>query len=310
MIEQRQWLKGTFPLRALLNAPVRRVAGIMFLAAAVLMGAVVAFGFLLSAPARAVIGPAPLDLHAEPIAIPSTSGAILSGWFVAGRPGTGAVVLMHGFRRNRLSMIERARLLSAAGLSVLLFDFQAHGESTGSRITFGRLESLDARAAVAFMQRRLPGERIGAVGTSLGGAAALLGPGSLPVDALVLESVYPDLVTATANRIRSVLGPVLSVIFEPTLTELFKLLLPVTLNLNLEGLRPIDRIAEVTAPVLVISGTSDAHTRIGEARAMFDRARDPKLFWAVHGAGHVDLEAFAASEYRDHVLPFLIDKLR
>ena len=52
----------------------------------------------------------------------------------------------------------------------------------------------------------LPGEKIGAIGSSLGGAAALLGPHPLPVDALVLESVYPDIGAATGNRIRAVLG--------------------------------------------------------------------------------------------------------
>ena len=82
--------------------------------------------------------------------------------------------MMHGVRANRMSMVERARILHASGFSVLLFDFQAHGESPGKRITFGYLEALDAEAAVAFVRQRLPGERIGAVGTSLGGAAALL----------------------------------------------------------------------------------------------------------------------------------------
>ena len=42
-------------------------------------------------------------------------------------------------------------------------------------------------AAVAFVRARLPGERVGAIGVSLGGAAALLGPAPLAVDALVVR---------------------------------------------------------------------------------------------------------------------------
>lgn len=38
-----------------------------------------------------------------------------------------------------------------------------------------------------------PGEKIGAIGQSLGGAAALLCPRPLQVDALVIEAVYPDI---------------------------------------------------------------------------------------------------------------------
>jgi fermentation-respiration switch protein FrsA (DUF1100 family) len=293
---------------------LRVAAGAILLGAAGLVASVVAFGRFMSSPAEAVIGPAPRDLPAENVVIASTSGASLHGWFVAGRTGGGAVVLMHGVRSNRLSMVDRARLLSEVGFSVLLFDFQAHGESAGTRITFGQLEGLDAGAAVAFVRRRLPGERIGAIGASMGGAAALLGPAPLPVDALVVESVYPDIETAVADRIRSTLGLYLGPRFAswlaPPLDALFDRLLPPVVGIDPVKLRPIDHIAEVTVPIFVASGESDTHTTIAEARSLFDRAREPKTFWAVPGAGHIDLEAFAPQEYRRRVLPFLVKALQ
>jgi pimeloyl-ACP methyl ester carboxylesterase len=217
---------------------------------------------------------------------------------------------MHGVHSNRLSMVRRARLLSGAGFSVLLFDFQAHGESTGARITFGHLEAEDAASAVAFVHARLPNERIGAIGTSLGGAAALLGRHPLPVDALVLESVYSDIAPAIANRLCAVLGPSLGRIAAPALEYLFELLLPPVLGVNANDLRPIDHVAEVGAPILIASGARDDRTNIAETTAMFDRAKDPKLFWEVAGARHVDLEAFAPAEYRNRVLPFLVERLQ
>ena len=45
-------------------------------------------------------------------------------------------------------MLSQAAMLHRHGYGLLLFDFRAHGESEGERITFGHLESLDARAAV------------------------------------------------------------------------------------------------------------------------------------------------------------------
>jgi fermentation-respiration switch protein FrsA (DUF1100 family) len=170
---------------------------------------------------------------------------------------------------------------------------------------------IDGRpAAVAFVRDRLPAERVGAIGTSLGGAAALLGPVPLRVDALVLESVYPDIEAAVANRIRSTLGPALGAVLASPLAGLFEWLLPPVLNIDPAALRPIDHIAQAGAPVLVASGTRDDHTTIAEASALFDRARDPKLFWAVPGAGHVDLESYAPEAYRRHILPFLLDTLQ
>src|SRR5215510_2529914 len=192
--------------RARRTRPIFTFAAVAGLFVAVLLIAgVIAVGLVLSAPARAVVGVPPADIRAESVSIASGSGATLQGWFVPGRPGAGAVVLMHGVNANRLAMLRRARLFHAEGFAVLVFDFQAHGESTGTRITFGHREGQDASAAIAYLRTRLPDERIGAIGSSLGGAAALLAPAPLDVDALVLEAVYPDIGTATTNRIRAVL---------------------------------------------------------------------------------------------------------
>jgi fermentation-respiration switch protein FrsA (DUF1100 family) len=291
-------------------SPVRLFVGLVLIATVTLCAAVVGVGLLLSRPAADDIGAPPADLAAESVAMISGSGATLRGWFLPGRPGGGGVVLMHGVRANRLSMVRRARMLHESGFSVLLFDFQAHGESSGKRITFGHLEALDAAAAVAFAKARLPNEKIGAIGTSLGGAAALLGPTPLPVDALVLEAVYPDIGAATENRIRSVLGSPIGSVVAPPLTHAFELMMPPILGVAPAELRPIDHIADVAAPLLIVSGTRDTRTTARETVAMFDRAREPKLLWLVEGAGHVDLESYAPDAYRAHVLAFLADTLQ
>lgn len=196
---------------ALFLTPRRLVVGLLSVAAllgAGLGAAVLVVGLRLSSPAPTAVGPVPPGLPgAEEVAFPSASGTVLRGWWVPGLDAdAGAVVLMHGIWENRLRMVPRARVLHGEGYAVLLFDLQAHGESPGRRITFGRLESLDAAAAVRFVRDHLPGGRIGVIGTSLGGAAALLGPDPLAVDALVLESVYPDIDAALANRLRAAPG--------------------------------------------------------------------------------------------------------
>jgi hypothetical protein len=68
--------------------------------------AVVAVGLALASPARTVIGSAPelpgLQLPGlQAVEIASRSGSMLHGWLVPGRPGGGAVLLMHGVRSNR-----------------------------------------------------------------------------------------------------------------------------------------------------------------------------------------------------------------
>ena len=274
--------------------------------------AVLAVGLTLSSPATALVGPSPDSLPAaEAVEIPSGSGSILYGWWVPGTvPGGGAVVLLHGVRANRLQMVPRARVLHQNGFSVLLIDLQAHGESPGRRITFGKLEGLDATAAVRFVRGRLPSERVGTIGVSLGGAATLLNPEPLAVDAIVLESVYPDIDATLANRLRAGLGLIAGPLLTPVLAPIFERLLPPILGVTPDELRPIDHIGSARAPILLLSGSEDNRTPLAEAQALFDRAPQPKRFWAVQGAAHVDLERFDPNAYWDVVLPFLKQALQ
>lgn len=241
---------------------------------------------------RGTIGPPPTDLGATPIAFPSKSGATLRGWFIPGVPGRGAVVLVHGIHADRRVMLPRARFLHRAGYTVLLFDLQAHGESTGDRITFGAKEARDVDAAIDVVHTKAPDEHVGLIAVSLGGAAALYAS-PLTVDALIIESVYPSIVQATRDRVGPVLTPLLLWQLKPRL------------GLSASDLRPIDHIKDVRSPILVMSGADDRHTTAEESQAMFAAAPEPKQFWLVPGAAHEDLYAAAGPEYEQRVLTFL-----
>src|SRR3989441_12761964 len=118
---------GTLRLRLLLIGSL----GVIATAAIVLCAA----GSFLSAPANHPVGDLPSDLNGRSVQFPSESGAAIRGWLLPGIKGSGAIVLLHGVRGSRVDMLGRARFLSQAGYSVLLIDFQAHGESTGQHIT-------------------------------------------------------------------------------------------------------------------------------------------------------------------------------
>ena len=264
-------------------------------------GMAVAASCTLARPAMSRVGAAPVALGADTTSFASASGSVIHAWFSAGRPRGGAVLLLHGVGADRRVMLDRARFLHAAGYAVLIPDFQAHGESPGAHITYGALESLDAAAAVAWLRERVPGERVGVIGVSMGGAAALVGPGGpLAADAFVLESVYPTIREATRDRLRAWLGP-----FGPPMTPALLRFIGGRIGVVPDSLRPIERIARLAAPVLVAAGTADRYTTIGETRALYARAVSPKELWPVEGAGHVDLHAYAPAEYERRVSAFL-----
>jgi len=271
-----------------------------------IMGAVVfAAGNYLTAANPSVIGELPSDLAGEAVVIPSHSGSLLHGWYLPGEKGAGAIVLLHSLHGSRLSMLSRARLLHDAHYTVLLFDFQANGESPGKHVTFGYLESLDARAAVDYMRTRQPDAKIGVIGMSMGGAAAIMAEPSLPIDAMVVEAVYPSLDQAIADRLTMRLGSWSSILI-PMLTFQIK----PRLGFEASALRPIAHVASLHMPKLFIAGSEDLHTRIDESQQLFTAASDPKEFWAVEGAAHVDLYTYAPNEYAGRVLAFLKTHLR
>jgi fermentation-respiration switch protein FrsA (DUF1100 family) len=252
-------------------------------------------GNVLTAPVRHSVGPAPADLQAIDVEFGD-----IRGWFTSAGPYAPCVLLMHGVRSDRRSLIERARLLRRAGYSSLLFDFQAHGESAGTRITLGQRESANAHAALAVMHSRFHCSRVAAIGQSLGGAAALLGEKPIEVDALILESVYPTIEAAIANRLRIRLGE-LGARLAPLLTWQLRPLL----GIDSSALQPVQRIRAYQHPLFIISGSTDRHTTLAETRALYAAANQPKQLWIVPDAAHVDLQRFTPADYARNVLGFL-----
>ncbi|MCA9035026.1 MAG: alpha/beta hydrolase [Planctomycetaceae bacterium] len=282
----------------------RKLAFRSFLIVALLATSLVIVSWLtgsyLTKPRRQFIGEAPADLPIVHVSFQSDSGETIKGWHCRCPDSRGIIVLVHGIRDCRTRMVDRARLLQAAGYSSLLIDLQSHGESTGNQISLGFKERHDVAAAVQLARSLHANEPVGVLGISLGGASALLAS-PLPIDALILESVFPDIEAAIHNRVTCRLGKWPGYI--PA--ELLLLQLAPRLGISRDDLRPIDRIREAGCPVFVISGSDDPHTTPEETVSLFNAATEPRRIWLVEGAGHVDLLAAHPGQYEQQVLTFL-----
>jgi alpha-beta hydrolase superfamily lysophospholipase len=265
----------------------------------------VAGGFLI-APNQCVLAlPATAGYPFAPVTFPSASGATIKGWLVPAPDSKGVVILMHGVRSQRATLLNRVPFLHAAGYTVLMFDFQAHGESIGKHITFGYLESRDATAAVDFIHQKYPGEKTAVLGVSMGGAAILLAQPPLAVNAMIVESVYPTIEQAIEDRLIVRLGP-LGKFAAPLLTWQLK----PRLGIGVDDLCPIHHVAQITVPKFFLAGDADRDTTLKESQALFAAAAGPKQLWIVPGAIHEDLCHFAPDPYKQQVLAFLSANLK
>jgi len=257
-------------------------------------------GGKLSSPYPAKIDLPLQSIPATDVTFLDTKGDEISGWYVRGEKEFGGILLMHGVKSNRLQMVERATFLNKAGYSVLLFDFQAHGESPGKSITFGYLEAINADAAYNYLNAQLTNKSIAVIGVSLGGAAALLSSIPLKAKAIVLESVYPTIGAAVKNRICLRLGSI-GKLFSPLLLWQMK----PRLGFSPDKLKPIDHIENVKGAILIIAGENDLHTTFSESKIMFQKAQKPKEFWGIPNAAHVDFCSFTPVKYKKRILNFL-----
>ncbi|MCZ6828190.1 MAG: alpha/beta fold hydrolase [Gammaproteobacteria bacterium] len=254
-------------------------------------------GSILARPAPAVLGPPPAGLVEAQFE--SRSGATLKAWVAPVAAARAAAVLMHPLGGNRQSMLGRVRLMNSLGVAALAFDFSAHGESTGENISFGYLESRDARAAVRFARERWPGLPVFVIGVSLGGVAALLADPPLEVEGMILESVYPEISTATSNRLA------LRFPYAELATPLLVAQLPLRLGIDAEELAPVNRARFITVPVLLMSGSRDRRTTEADTRRLFAAFPGRKRLVLFEGASHQNLRAFDRPTYDATVSAFV-----
>ncbi|MEM7302079.1 MAG: alpha/beta hydrolase [Pseudomonadota bacterium] len=257
------------------------------------------------APANREVGAPPPDLQAESVLIPDADGLDVSTWIVEPRSDKAIILLAHGLRGNKRAMISRARLLKQHGYGAVLIDLRSHGESSGSNMTFGLEEAQSIIAVLGHIRIRWPDRKISLIGQSLGGAAAIVAAKTHRVDAYVLEAVYSSLRAATQNRFELRFGP-----FGRFITPALLWQVPLRLGFSVDALDLTQRISDLCAPVLIISGDQDVRTTAADTEELFAAAQNPKSLWMIEGARHQDLYRFSGEAYEKRVLGFFADALQ
>ena len=122
----------------------------------------------------------------ERVTIPTSDGIDLAGWFL-GEGRFPVVVLAHDYLESASHGAVLAKLLHMEDFDVLAFDFRAHGDSSGSKSSLGRLEAQDVEAVFEWLKKRgVRLKNVGWIGDSLGSAAFLMAPSSPEVGAAIL----------------------------------------------------------------------------------------------------------------------------
>ncbi len=207
----------------------------------------------------------------------SRDGLTLFGRFHPGR-NEATILLLHGLGGTNSNMLIYAEFLANAGYGVFMIDLRAHGSSDGDTSTYGLREADDAAGAVDYLLTRVDvnGQKIGALGISMGAQAALRG--ALKTDrirALVLEGLGPSILSDHGKKPDSLMRW----LNYPSKWLYYQLYQFMTRVKDLGVLEVIGKIAP--RPILLIaSGTKDIYLN----NLFYQAANEPKELWALpHG---------------------------
>jgi len=222
-------------------------------------------------PDRAHMSPAAAGLPAaEEVALDTSDDAKVIAWHVAPAPGKAIVIYFHGNAEIVPWRAPRYRALTADGTGLLALSYRGYSRSTGRPTEEGLAR--DALAAYAFAGARYAADRIALWGHSLGSGVAVRLASERRIAKLVLEAPF-----SSAVDIAAAMFPIS----------------PVRL-LMLDQFRSDERIAGVTAPVLVMHGARDRVIPIASGERLYGLIRAPKRFVRFPDGDHVNLDDFDA----------------
>jgi len=237
-------------------------------------------------PARSSPSLTPADLGLlkyEDLRLTTSDGLKLAAWYIP--PKNGAVVICaHGLAVNRSEFLKEAVFLHRKGFGVLLLDLRNHGESEGTKTTFGLEETRDIAAAVEFIrQREGPETAIGALGHSLGAGTVLLAAAQIPeIRAVIAVSPFTSLEDNLSQGVRNLTG--LDPAFFAPLVLFYA---QIQAGVDISAVRPVDLIGQISPrPVLLIHGAKDDLLPVRNSYQLYEAAGEPKELVIYPGVGH------------------------
>jgi hypothetical protein len=258
---------------------------------------------------KATLTPADAGLPAgrvHTVDITTDDGLTLHGWHLLPTGRTAAdqdecdkelaegrwlVIYFHGNAGNRRRRVKDCTDFTELGADVFLFDYRGYGDNPGSPSEEKLAADAQAVWKYATEKRHVAPERILIYGESLGGGvatrlAAEISQAGTPPAGLILSSTFSSLVDAASFHYPW---------------------FPVSLMLT-ERYPSVERIKNVTCPILHIHGSEDTIVPIQFGQRLFDAAPEKsaagikKRFLELKGYGHNDI---AKSTFHDAIQTML-----
>ena len=228
--------------------------------------------------------PRQVGLEFEDIFFTTRDGVRLNGWFIPHPEPRSTLVWFHGNAGNISHRIDNIKLLhDKVKVNVFIFDYRGYGRSEGRASEAGTY--LDGEAALDLLRKKF-GAKSGKMilfGRSLGAAVATEMATRFVSQGLILESPFVSI------------------------PEMARIVLPfLPIGFLLQTRYDVGAtIKKIKVPLLVLHGDRDEIVPFSHGKTIFDKAPEPKKFFAIPGASHNDTYIVGGENYFQQLKEFV-----
>lgn len=228
----------------------------------------------------------------------------LEGTWIPVDSAIGSVVLCHGYRMDRWSMVKYAVIWHDLGYNVLIYDHRFHGMSGGLFLSYGLLEREDLDHMVAEVRERAPGLPVGVHGESMGAATVMMYTGwserQQPINFAVEDCGYSSTRDVLSYKMTDDYG-----LPDWGITRWANRVSGWRFGFDFNDVVPREEIADGEVPMLFIHGDSDTFVPTYMIQENYEAYPGPKQQWLAPGSEHAKSVLDHPEEYRKVLVQFL-----
>ena len=252
--------------------------------------------------------PADRGLAFEDISVRTSDGLKLVGWFLP-FPGQPAIIVQHGYKDSRGTLLGVAALFRRHGYAVLVPTVRAHDSSEGEVVGLGSREMDDLAAWWQWLIARsdVDPQRVGIFGVSMGGSLVLQYAAQNPqLKAVVADCAFSSITDTVETSVKFFTGlPPFP--FAPLILFWVERELGVEAS-SIDAKQWIGRISP--RPVFLLQGGADVVVSPESGKRLFEAAREPKELWFEPELGHAQFLEKRPAEFERRLTAFYDRYLR
>ncbi|HZG70191.1 MAG TPA: alpha/beta hydrolase, partial [Chondromyces sp.] len=244
------------------------------------------------------------ELPKEEVWVTSPLGYRIKTLFVRPNPGKKYVIFSHGVTENKMNSIKYMNLFLKYGFNAVLYDHARHGESEGTKTSYGYYEKYDLQAVVNELIKQ-EGEEVifGIHGESMGAATLLLYAGTLEdrADFYVADCPFSDFRRQVEHQMKREIK-----IVPKWLVHLAEWAVILRGKFRLSEISPLEAVRHIQKPVLFIHSEQDDFILPDMTQELYEQKPGPKQLFLAKKGTHAQSYNENPLEYEKAVEQFLL----